>query len=118
MLGEVYRIQKSIGLSTASEGRIFGLLNGLEESIDEELNTLQEINKEKVDAVRDYLDPYYQKKLPLSELPNQTEVRLELEKARITEGEFTTILKYLKANNMYTLEIDKLGNYSLNEHDL
>lgn len=118
LLGEIYRIQNKLGLQTASEGRIFGLLNGVEEAIDEELNGLQRIEKHKVDTVCDYFDPYYKGEKQLDEMPSLLEFRLELERHGVNESDLITIFKYLKANDRYTLEIDELGNYELNDYDL
>lgn len=113
LLGEIYRIQNKLGLQTASEGRIFGLLNGVEEAIDEELNGLQRIEKHKVDTVCDYFDPYYKGEKQLDEMPSLLEFRLELEPHGVNESDLITIFKYLKANDRYTLEIDELGNYEI-----
>lgn len=117
-LGEIFRLQKNSGISQVSDGRIYGLLNGIEESIDETLNSLELVETRKINIVCDYLEPYYQNEKSLDELPSFLNMRMELERQGINHGTLITILKYLKANDRYTLEIDRLGNYNLNDYDI
>lgn len=109
LLGEMYAIQREIGICQVSDGRIYGLINGIEEEIEEEIGGLSLLSKQKVKLVCDELDPYYQEERPMEEL-NKLEVRLKVERKGVSEGEFYTILDYLKSKNMYTVEINKMNN--------
>lgn len=118
MLGEVYRIQRAQGICQISDSRIFGLLNGIEEEVEAEINGLESISKSQVEVVRDYLTPYYNKEIDLEELPSFLHARLELEREGISHSDLIIILKYLKSKNSYVEEIDRWGDFSLSNYDI
>jgi len=118
LLGEVYRSQKTQGILQISEGRLFGLLNGVEEEIDNELENMKFISKGHVSVVCDALDPYYKGEKAIDEMPSFLHFRMELEHKGINHAMLIDILKYLRSIGSYTTEIDKLGNYKLNDYDV
>lgn len=118
ILGEVYRIQKYQGITDASDGKIFGLLNGFEEAIESELGSLSFISEEKISIVSDVLTPFWTEQKEISELPSFTDLRLELERKGISHGQLITILKYLRATNRFDKEIDKLGSFKLSKDEI
>ncbi|WP_338705237.1 hypothetical protein [Priestia aryabhattai] len=119
ILGEIYRLQRAQGILQVPEEKVFGLLNGFEETLNGELAGLDFISEAEVEIVADYFDPYWKYKKGLEELPNQKSIELELERLGVRKGNFGTILKYLYANNRFTEEIDKLaGNFKLNDYDI
>jgi hypothetical protein len=110
LLGETYRIQKAQGNLEISDSKIFGLVNGIEEAIETELDQLELISNKQMAIVMNYLDQYYNGD---KELPTFVNVRLALEQKGISHGTLIDIFKYLKAGSRYNSVIDKLGNYEL-----
>ncbi|MFD2640021.1 hypothetical protein [Piscibacillus salipiscarius] len=76
------------------------------------------ISQSHVSLVMDELDPYYKQEKPLEEMPDFTEFRLSMERKGINYMMLVNILKYLKSKGAYELEIDKLGNFKINEFDI
>ncbi|WP_406595186.1 hypothetical protein [Bacillus velezensis] len=119
LFGEIYRIQKQQGMCDKSDNRIFGLLNGFEEELKSEFEGLNFYSEDKVNAVCDKLNPYYTNEKDISEMPPFSQFRLELEhESGIKHTEVIDILKYLYSKSAYQLEIDRLGNFKLNENDI
>lgn len=118
LFGEIYRIQKKQEISQKSDAQIFGLLNGIEEAIETELESLNFISSEQVSVVRDALDPYYRQEKSLDDMPSFLNFRMGLERKGVSHSELLDILKYLKASGSYTTEIDKLGNHNLSDYDV
>lgn len=61
IIGNLYKIQREQGVNV-SEAKVFGLLNGFQEEIDNELDNLEFYSNEKINLVCDELDPYYKHK--------------------------------------------------------
>ncbi len=61
ILGEVYRIEKRFPnmACPASQGQIYGLLNGFEDAIEQELEMTGSVPKEHVEIVANVLDEIY-----------------------------------------------------------
>ena len=59
VLGEIYRIQRRSESMPCpvDDSQVFGLVNGLETAIDNELESIGFITGEQVDAVADVLEP-------------------------------------------------------------
>ncbi|MEK4236445.1 hypothetical protein [Paenibacillus sp. FSL H7-0714] len=108
LLGEMYRIQKSQGIYNGTDGRIFGLLNGVEEDVESEIENLGFISQKDIDKVSDVFDPFYKEEISLDEIPSSKTIQLSLEKEGISESKYITILDYLYLNDRYTLEIEKI----------
>jgi hypothetical protein len=118
ILGEIYRLQRKQGICQASEGQIFGLLNGIDEALNTEFENLNLISNSKVSQVCDYLDPYYRGERDLDEIPSFQEMKMDLERIGINHTNLIIILKYLYSNERYTMEIEKLGNFKLSDYDI
>lgn len=108
LLGEIYRIQKSQGIYNGTDGRIYGLLNGVETDVESEVGNLGFISETEIGKVCDVFDPFYKEEKSLDEIPSSKEIQLSLEKYGISEGQFITILEYLYLNDRYTVEIEKI----------
>jgi hypothetical protein len=108
LLGEIYRIQKHLGIYNGTDGRIYGLLNGVQEDIEAEIENLKFISNEEVNLVCDELDPYYKGEKDLSEMPNYKELEMKLERKGLHRDKLISILEYLYLNERYTVEIEKL----------
>jgi len=126
MLGEMYRIQKKLGMQV-SDARIYGLLNGVEEAIDEEIEKIGYVSNRDISAVCDVLDEYYQDWDKVSKLDGFYEVEDKLRNKGIGRSKAIRILKYLYASNRYNDLIDKFDSpkspveakkFKLKEYDL
>lgn len=119
MFGEVYKIQNELGICKQSDSHIFGLLNGFEESLENEFTNLSFYSNDKVNKVREYLAPYYKGEVSLDEMPNFTEFRMRLETHEgIKHAEVIDILKFLYNKGAYQREINKLGDYRITSDDI
>lgn len=110
LLGEIYRIQNRNGYSPVSEARIYGLLNGFEGVINEEIDDIGIVTEEEVIKVMDILDTYH---LDLDELENLSgyyDIESDLNKENISRSKAIKILTYLNANGQYDHVIKKFNS--------
>ena len=110
-----------------SDARIYGLLNGVEEAIDEEIEKIGYVSNRDISAVCDVLDEYYQDWDKVSKLDGFYEVEDKLRNKGIGRSKAIRILKYLYASNRYNDLIDKFDSpkspveakkFKLKEYDL
>lgn len=119
MLGEVYRTQKEQNICQVSEATIFGLLNGFEETIDEQLGRMELITNEEVEKVAAYFAPYDSSEKTINDIPNYKFVEINFEREGVPAEKFQAIVKYLYAKNRFTAEIDKMGkDLTLSKNDV
>lgn len=59
LLGETYRIQKHLNMNTASDSRIYGLVQGIESEIDAEMGELSPISDKDVSAMDAILNDWW-----------------------------------------------------------
>ena len=61
MLGEIYRLQKNTEQMdcTATHGQIYGLLNGFEESIDEQIAMIGHVSKDEVKSITRFFNCFF-----------------------------------------------------------
>lgn len=114
MLGEIYRVQtrsQNIPCS-ASEAHIFGLLNGFERALEDELERIGFISEEKLKAVEDILDDYFVSNEKLTALKGFYDIEPRLEECGIKRGEAIQILRYLYADDRFVQVIDKFNSNS------
>lgn len=113
-LGEIYRIQKRINprIRTVSDATIYGLINGVEEAIDQELNSIKLISQEKLSKLRDVLDKYHNDENELKNLQGYYDIEDDLNEVGISRWEAITMLSYLKAGNRYEEVINKFNSSS------
>lgn len=111
ILGELYRIESNMGMACpASEATIYGLLNGIESVIDEEINSVGSIPNEKFTAVADVLTPYWNDRQKLAEFKGYYDIEPQLKSKGVNRGEAITVLKYFKANGQFIELIDKMDS--------
>lgn len=118
--GEIYRLQKAQGISNVSDGHIYGLLNGIEEAIDNELAELEVedlISNHKVEAIRNLLEEFISKDKDVTEAFANTFRLMAERKYDISQTECTKILKYLRAKGEYEEILSQVGSYELNKYD-
>ncbi|WP_394175593.1 hypothetical protein [Guptibacillus hwajinpoensis] len=110
ILGEIYRVQKEQGIYNGTEGRIYGLINGFEEDINSEIESLNFISDNEVNLVCDQFDPYYKEERSLEEIPPYKDIEMALERKGLHRDKFYSIIKYLYLNDRYTVEIDRINS--------
>lgn len=110
ILGEIYRIQKRNGYSPVSEGRIYGLLNGVEIAIDNEISSLEPVTNEEIDAAADILDKYWKDPADLDKVTGYYDLEDDFDAAGLNRGKMIRILTYFNSNNQYTDLISKFDS--------
>ena len=112
ILGEIYRIQNSSNVMQcpASPGRIYGLLNGIEDAIDAEIQTDSLISTDKVDAVCKVLDPIFSDPTKLDEFSGFYDIEDELNERDVDRSDAIRILTYLYADGKLATVIDKMNS--------
>ena len=129
ILGEIFRIQRGLEniYCPASDAQVFALLNGFEHVIDEVLERVDYISREKLTAVIDILDSIWSDKEKLAEFNGYYKIEEQLKQKGISRDEAHRIITYLKANHQFTTIIEKMDssnsplecrNFDLNELDL
>lgn len=111
ILGEIYRMQlRSNTPCGASKGKIFGLLNGFENVIDEEIEAIGYITKKQLNATIKILNPIYGDPTKLSEFKGFYDIEHELAAVGVDRSDAIRILMYLYADNKFTAMIDKMNS--------
>lgn len=108
ILGETYKIQKEQGICNVTDGLIFGLLNGFQDALDSQFANADYFSVDEVEKVADVLSPYWSQEKDIEDMPSFLAFRMSLEREGISHGRLLTILKYLRANDRFSTEIDKL----------
>ena len=112
ILGELYRIQNSPNVMKcpASSGRIYGLLNGIEDAIDADIQTSSLISTDKVDAVCEVLNPIFSDPTKLQEFTGFYDIEEELDKRNVDRSDAIRILTYLYADGKFSTVIEKMNS--------
>lgn len=109
ILGEIYRLQTNTQIPcAASEGRIYGLLHGVEEAIDSELERVGFIPANKVLAMVEILDAINLDEEKLANFKGYRQIEHLVHSNDISRGEASVILKYFKGEDMFTDIIEKM----------
>lgn len=111
LLGELYRMQSALGMNCpATPGQIYGLLNGFETVIDEELDGIGSISAKKFDAVIDVLNHIWADEDRLAEFKGYYDIEGELTARGVDRIEAIRIIRYLKANGQFLDLIQKMNS--------
>ena len=112
ILGEIYRLQMHTGNMACSptKQQIYGLLHGFEEAIDDELETIGWISKEKIDHVANALDKYYNDEEKLKTFKGFYDIESGLISLGLSRGEISKVIKYFKAGENYLELIEKMDS--------
>ena len=110
ILGEIYRIQNRNGYCGVGESVIYGLLNGFESVIDEEIERIGHITKSEIRTVIDILDEYHKDEEKFKELTGFYDIEDKLDENGITRWKAIQILTYLKANRQFVDVIAKFNS--------
>ncbi|AYV67098.1 hypothetical protein C2I06_09540 [Niallia circulans] len=110
LLGEVYRSQNREGYAPVKESTIFGLLNGFEHVIDEEIERIGFVSKEEFTIVGDILNEYFLDDEKLKNLEGYYDIEPELDRQGISRAQAIQILTYYKANGQFGNVIEKFNS--------
>ncbi|MBH8609109.1 hypothetical protein [Thermoactinomyces sp. CICC 10521] len=112
LLGEIYRVQKYMPNNVCHVGdqTIYGLLNGMESVIDEEIEKIGFISADDQKNLEDILYKYYQDENLLEQFIGYYQIENDLKKHGISRDKAIRILKYLYADGRYTNVIDKMNS--------
>ena len=112
ILGELYRMEsaREAIASPASPARIYGLLNGFESEIHEELDRIGWVSQQDLKAVVDVLEPFGTSSDKLQEFTGYYDIEEDLKNRGIDRRKAITILKFLKANGQFEGVIAKMDS--------
>lgn len=93
ILGEIYRLQKhSQNIPCpASDARIYGLLNGFERIVDEEIERIGFVSNKELSTVEKILDEYFINEEKLKQFKGYYDIERELEVNQIDRAKAITI---------------------------
>ncbi|OEH53008.1 hypothetical protein AQ616_18385 [Oceanobacillus sp. E9] len=110
LLGEIYRIQNRNGYCPVSEGRIYGLLNGIESAIDKEIESSGFLSNEELGKVAYVLDDYWKDPNKMEEVQGYYNLEDDFERAGLSRGQIIKALTYFKANSQFNDLIEKFDS--------
>ena len=116
LLAEVYRVQRKLEIPTADDATIYGLRNGFETVVAEELERIGFVSKAQVKHVMDVLDPIWQDPTKLAAFKGFYDIESELESGGVDRSTAIAVLTYLNAHGQFTDVIAKMDtNHSPGE---
>lgn len=110
ILGEIYQIKIHRQMPIPDEARVFGLLNGFERAVEQEIERLGFISEEKLKAVELILDEYESNPQKLQEFKGYYDIESHLQDRDIDRGEAITILQYLRTDGRFAEVISKMDS--------
>lgn len=110
ILGEIYRLQRASGVPVpVDQGRVYGLLNGIEQAIDEELTSVGFISNAQVLHAQVVLDKYFYDEDKLDAFEGFYDIEAELERGGVDRSVAIPILTYFLASRRYVDLIEKMN---------
>lgn len=110
ILGEIYKTQQMIAGDEKPNVKTYGLLNGIEDAIDEEIRGLQLISNEKFELISDVLFEIFDDEEKVEKFIGYYQIEPTLKSHGIQRWEAIRVLKYMNANDMYTNLIEKMDS--------
>ena len=108
LLAEVYRVQRKLEIPTADDATIYGLRNGFETVVAEELERIGFVSKAQIKHVMDVLDPIWQDPTKLAAFKGFYDIESELESGGVDRTTAIAVLTYLNAHGQFTDFIAKM----------
>jgi hypothetical protein len=110
ILGEIYRTQLHLGMSTASDATIYGLLNGIETVAEEELQGISVVSKEHLHNVAEVLDEIFLSPEKLDAFKGYYDIEGKLQERGVDRMTALTAMKYFYANRQFVEVISKMNS--------
>lgn len=108
ILGEIYRLQRKIGLDTEGQDVAFGLRRGFESVLEETFRDIGGISTAQLNAVDSVLAEYFAEPAKLSKFTGFYQIESKLAELGVDRGTALTILTYQKATGHYDSVLDKM----------
>ena len=109
ILGEIHRIQSGMNIPQGlSKGKIYGLLNGFEDEIEDSLQSIGYVSSQEVKSVIDVLDSIKNDSQKLNSFKGFYDLEGELKELGIDRGKLMRILTYFNANGQFHEFIEKM----------
>lgn len=112
ILGEIYRLQKrtSDNACFVSNSTIYGLLNGVERIVDNEIKSIGYVTREEETVLVDILDEYFNDQEKLENFTGYYEIEDKLKSNGIDRSKAKTIITLLNLENRFTDVIKKMDS--------
>ena len=111
VLGEIYRIQNRLEISNGiSSAKIYGLLNGFERTIDEEIENIGWTSDHTQDQVETILDKYFSDEKLLKKFKGYYDIDSELKHENIDRMTAIRVIKMLKEEGRFITLINKMDS--------
>lgn len=112
ILGEIYRIQKRLpdDPCSVSDDVIYGLLNGIERIVEQELGELYSVTKEEEEVVVNILNEYFINPEKLETFEGYYDIEPRLEQNGIDRSKAIRILTLLQSEGRFTNIIEKMDS--------
>jgi len=110
ILGEIYRIQRSLNIPSVDDATIYALLHGFESVADEELENLIVVTKEQQQCVTNVLLPYFEDPAKLANFKGYYDIEKKLEAGGVDRPTAIAILIFFKAKGQFTNVIAKMDS--------
>lgn len=108
ILGEIYRMQRHVGMATEGPAVSYALCHGFEHVLADTFREIGGISKAQVGAVNSVLDEYFDDPEKLEAFRGFYEIEYKLERLGVCRGTAITILKYMKATGRYDPMLNKM----------
>ena len=112
ILGEVYRLQKMINedLCPAGDSTIYGLVNGIEDVIDSQIDLSRLINSEQMENANSILRENYISEEKIAEFNGFYDIEEELNDLGIDRALAIRIFKYIKGRGDFPELFEKMDS--------
>lgn len=111
ILGEIYRLQKNQDVPCgAEEARIYGLLNGFESVIEEELESIGFVSKEQLSHTVKVLNEIWNDPEEMGSFKGFYDIENDLQRGDVDRSTAMRVLTYLDANNSFSDLISKMDS--------
>ena len=108
ILGEIYRIQRKIGIATEGKDVAFGLRRGFESVLEDTFRDIGGVSTAQLQAVDSVLGEYFADPAKLAEFTGFYEIEPKLAALGVDRGTAMTIMTYQKATGRYDSVLDKM----------
>lgn len=109
ILGEIYTLQNHINPDPANKATIYGLLNGIEEEIDQQFE-IRFISNNKTKHVADILEEYFNDPEKEANFQGFYDIEHALKEGGVSRSEARIILTWLNAHGHFTNIIEKMDS--------
>lgn len=127
LLAETYRLQRVAGIPTANDATIYGLRNGIEQAIQQTLESIGRVSTKKMTHAVNVLNEHWEDQAKLAAFQGYYQIENQLESGGVDRADAIVIFKYLQAQGRFTDLIMKMDSsqspsecrkFDMNEWDI